>query len=116
MASSHGKYLGETPLDIDIHPDYRSMTPTDWALRYIEAYGQIDGGHHKLWVLDQVARILNGTPIVVVQAKWEDGFTEDRFSTVEPPSQKYKDWVVSTLGPKDEDGEYEYDYDEGIAP
>ena len=58
------------------------------ALDLIERYGGIDGGHHKQWVLDQVARAL-----------LDDG---------------YEDWVAEM---KDgEDGSDTYDWDEGIAP
>lgn len=28
------------------------------AMRLIEDYGSIDGGHHKAWVIDQIARAL----------------------------------------------------------
>lgn len=75
---------------------------------YIESYGQIDGDHHKAWVLDQVARILMGTQVESVMAKWDDGHQEERFSTGEP-SAEYKTWVNEARN----DG---YDYYEGIAP
>ncbi len=54
-------YLGETKLESHDGTPYEGYSPVEWALNYIEAYGQIDGAHHKLWVLDQVARILKGT-------------------------------------------------------
>jgi len=110
------KYLGETPVAVHQHPVYSKYSPTDWAMLYIEKYGGIDGAHHKDWVLDQVARILKGTPVVVKTAKWDNGHSEDRFNTGEP-SQQYKDWVIEMLGEYDEENEeYEYSYDEGIAP
>ena len=28
------------------------------ALEIAERYGQIDGGHHKMWVIDQMVRVL----------------------------------------------------------
>jgi len=109
------KYLGETPVAIEDSP-FKDFTPADWAMRYIENYGQIDGGHHKQWTLDQVARILKGTPVVVVLAKWEDGTEEYRYTTGDP-SEKYLAWAKEMLGDYDEEGEeYEYSYDEGIAP
>ncbi len=58
------------------------------ALRLIEQYGGIDGGHHKMWVIDQVARVLTG-----------DG---------------YDQWVKAMKA--GEDGPETYDWDEGIAP
>lgn len=99
--------------EIDITEAYSTWTPQEFALLYIEMYGQIDGGHHKQWVLDQVTRILLGTPVTVKLAKWDNGQqSEPRFSTGEP-SQKYLDWVKRQLGEgNDEDG-YEYGYDEG---
>lgn len=58
------------------------------ALALIEAYGGIEGEHHKTWVIDQVARVLIG-----------DG---------------YEEWVRQM---KDgEDGPETYEWDEGIAP
>lgn len=101
-------YLGE--FDTTIGAD---KTPDQWALTYIAAYGGIDGEHHKAWVLDQVARILHGTPVIRKLARWDDGHSELRFHTGKP-SQAYLDWVVEM---KDgEDGPDTYSYDEGIAP
>lgn len=58
------------------------------ALKMILRYGGIDGGHHKMWVLDQVVRILTG--------------------------DDYEQWVTDA---KDgEDGPNTYDWDEGIPP
>lgn len=31
------------------------------ALRILIQYGQIDGGHHKTWVIDQAVRLLAGS-------------------------------------------------------
>lgn len=108
-----GKYLGETPVDIKDSP-YKDYTNVDWAMTFLEHYGQIDGDHHAKWVLDQMARCIKGTPMVVVLAKWASGYQEWRFWTGKP-SKEYKKWVLSMRG-KRIDGEYEYGYDEGIAP
>jgi hypothetical protein len=108
---SRRNYLGET----DVTDAYSTWTPTDFALLFMEMYGTIDGDHHKRWVIDQVTRILLGTPVIVKLAKWKTGESEPRFTTGEP-SEKYlarvREWVESNRG---EDG-YEYPYDEGIAP
>jgi hypothetical protein len=65
------------------------MTPNETAaLTLIERYGQIDGAHHKTWVLDQVARALLGP--------------------------RYPEWVVEMKAGSD--GADSYGYDEGIAP
>lgn len=58
------------------------------ALELIANYGGIDGEHHKMWVLDQVVRILTG--------------------------QEYDKWVE--LFQDGEDGPETYEWDKGIAP
>ena len=109
------KFLGETIVDIESTP-FKGYTPQDWALHYIETYGQHDGGHHKQWTMDQIARILKDTTVVIELAKWSNGEQEYRISTGEP-SKKYLDWVKYMMGAYDEEyEEYEYTYDEGIAP
>lgn len=100
-------YLGETDVNVAKHPKYKDYTPKDWAMMYIEMYGQIDGDHHSKWVLDQVARILHGTPVLMKIASWKNGHTEERFNTGEP-SKSYLDWVERMT---EENG-----YDDGIAP
>ena len=105
-------YLGDFRVDVSKHPVYSKYTPADWAMVFIEKYGGIDGDHHKQWVLDQVARILKGTPVVVVEARWDNGYTEDRFTVADPPSEGYEAWVKSMTSGVNEG----YDYDPGIAP
>lgn len=106
------KYLGEEIVDIQ-DTVFKDYTPSDWAMYFIEAYGQIDGGHHKQWVLDQVARILKGTNVIVKKATWEGSIAEWRIR-LDDPSEEYLQWVIDM---KDgEDGEDTYSYDEGIAP
>lgn len=102
------EYLGSKI--VDEHP-YTKFTPQDWVLHFIFRYGQIDGGHHKAWVLDQTVRILNGTPVIVSKREWSNGKFEFDFETGEP-SQKYLDWVKKYKG----EAEEEYEYYEGIAP
>ncbi len=104
-------YLGEFDTDED-----KDLTKEQWALRYIMAYGGFDGAHHKDWVLDQVSRILHGTPVIRKEARWDNGTTALRFTTGEP-TQAYHDWVAEARGAYDEEyEEYEYEYSEGIAP
>lgn len=105
-------YLGEFDVSIEDTP-YGNYKPTDWAMYYIERYGQIDGDHHKQWVLDTVARILKGAPISIKVAKWDNGHSEYR---VQVGSCKlYEDWVEQMLE-RDESGEPTYSYDKGIPP
>jgi hypothetical protein len=109
------KYLGQTPVVISEHPQYSKYTPSNWAMMFIGSYGQIDGDHHKSWVLDQVARILKGTPVIVETARWDDGQEEDRFWVSEVTSIEYNEWREMMLGDI-VDGEHEYGYNEGVAP
>lgn len=101
-------YLGEFETDLN-----SGFTPQDWALWYIGCYGGFDGEHHKTWVLDQVARILHGTPVIRKEARWDNGETELRV-TLGKPSAGYLKWVRELKA--GEDGPDTYDYDEGIAP
>lgn len=106
-------YQGEFDVDIN-QTEFKDYTPSDWAMYFIESYGQIDGAHHKLWVLDQVARVLKGTSVIVKLAKWDNGESEYRISLGEP-SKQYNQWVRECLE-IDANGEAQYDYDIGIAP
>jgi len=107
-------YLGSFPVDVAT-TSFKDYTQSDWAMYFIEYFGQYDGAHHKQWVLDQVARILKGSPITIDEARWSNGTTEYRVS-VGDPSSEYEEWVRDMLGDCDDDGEYEYEYDEGIPP
>lgn len=101
-------FLGEFPIDVkDTH--LASMSREHLALEYIFQYGQIDGAHHKTWVLDQVTRILNGAEIINCRiAKWDNGYDEIRYEI--GSSAAYEKWV------EDYNDGGEYSYDEGIAP
>ena len=99
---SASKYLGEFPAPDSEESGY---TKDEMALEYLARYSYIDGAHHKTWVLDQVARILLGTPVIVTEAKWESGHSEIRLRTGEP-SPEYLEWR----------GEDFSEDDEGIAP
>ena len=58
------------------------------ALNIAMNYGQIDGDHHKAWVIDQMVRRLTG--------------------------KDYKKWVSEAMA--GEDGPATYSYETGIAP
>ncbi len=80
---------------------------------FLERYGGIDGAHHKDWVLDQIARVMKGSLIVIKVAKWSNGQEEFRIN-LRDPSKEYLDWVIEMCD--GEDGANTYSYDEGIAP
>ena len=58
------------------------------AVKIAWQYGQIDGNHHKMWVIDQMVRTLLG-------------------------EKEYREWVVNYEKP---DGEDYWEWDIGIAP
>lgn len=60
----------------------------DEALTLAREFGNTDGGHHKMWVIDQMVRALTG--------------------------DSYGQWVAETCD--GEDGPETYWWDEGIAP
>jgi len=66
-------------------------------------YGVIDGSHHKEWLLDQIARIIKGTKVIVRLAKWDNGHEEFRFE-------------LEASMREGDDGANTYDYSVGIAP
>ncbi len=112
-------YKGEKVVKSKDTP-FKDYTASDWALYFIGRYGGIDGSHHKDWVLDQVAMILNGTQVKIKLAEWTDESgkvvnSEYRVS-VSVPTAKYDAWVKELIGEADEDGEFGYGYDKGIAP
>lgn len=42
------------------------------ALRFALAYGQIDGDHHKAWVIDQIVRVLSDDAYFALIERWEN--------------------------------------------
>lgn len=60
------------------------------ALQLLERDGQVDGDHHKAWVIDQTVRILTGD------------------------ADAYRTWIEQYRD--GEDGPDTYSWDEGIAP
>ena len=100
-------YLGEFDVDL-AKTKYWLWGKEEWAIFWIGMYGQIDGDHHKLWVIDQVMRILQGTKVIVSEARWENGHKEYRFVLTDSPSKVYENFV--------DQYEKEDDWDTGIAP
>lgn len=82
-------YEGETVIE-------HSQSEDDLAMQFISQYSYIDGAHHKQWLIDQVARILLGTPVILKEAKWSNGKTELRYKTGDP-SKEYLAWIGEEL-------------------
>jgi len=105
-------YLGEIVLNIENTP-FKNYTPSDWVIYFIVQYGGCDGEHHKIWLIDQIARILKDTKPIIKLARWENGHSEYRIDLNEP-TKKYRKWVKSLKS-----NEYDSDnyiHSEGIPP
>jgi len=75
-------------------------------------YGSIDGGHHKMWVIDQMIRILTGCPTVTLPAIDANG-EPYRYEDL-GESDRYRAFVAARC--MGEDGPDSYEWDPGIAP
>ena len=97
-------YLGEKIVEQKDTP-FEHYDKDDWEMYFIEQYGDIDGEHHKKWLLDQIVRIKKGTPIIIKIAEWENGDYEYRID-LDEPTDDYKEWVeeVEYLGHNHEIG------------
>ena len=82
------------------------------ALDIAMNYGGYDGGHHKMWTIDQMVRALCGVPMVTKKAKDYKGqeYTYETLGT----NEAYDKWVKNRKS--GEDGPDTYGWDEGIAP
>lgn len=74
--------------------------------------GQVDGSHHKAWVIDQMVRALTDCPDVVKEGVDSRGATYSY--TVQGESEEYQHWVKTYRN--GEDGPDTYEWDEGIVP
>ena len=83
---------------------FKKTKAIEKAIEYAQRYGQIDGAHHRLWVIDQMVRALLECPIK------EDSQGE---------SFKYNK-LIKDYEYKSDDGHYEeekiYEWDLGVAP
>lgn len=91
------------------------MTPQDRitdALNFAHSYGQADGAHHKMWVIDQMVRCLTGCPVVQHQTASGTGQTYTYDGLGE--SDEYQAFVTEYNA--GEEGPDTYNWDTGIAP
>lgn len=102
-------YLGETRVPTMGTP-FHGYGPKEWALFWIACYGMIDGAHHKQWLIDQVAQILCGSPVVLWLARWSDGEKEYR-PRINGYSAEYTRWLWTDA----HDPEC-FEWDRGVAP
>ena len=83
----------------------------DLALEYAVRYGGTDGGHHKMWVIDQIVRALTGCPMITKTSQY-NGTTYEY--TDQGESDEYNKLVADAKA--GEDGPNTYEWDTGIAP
>lgn len=82
------------------------------ALDLAMQYGGIDGDHHKMWVIDQMIRVLTGCPSV--SKTINAGSPTEFIADVLGESTEYLEFVRQA---KDGDnGPETYEWDIGIAP
>lgn len=82
------------------------------ALVFARRYGEIDGGHHKAWVIDQMVMALTGCPLEKVSA------VDTRNQQYEYDSQGKSEEYLAFVAAHNS-GEYgpnTYEWDEGVAP
>jgi hypothetical protein len=110
MEALEGKpeLLGEIRERLGCADKGRIEKAIDFAVRY----GGIDGGHHKMWVIDQMVRALTGCPMVEREAKDYKG---DPYTYEDQgESREYLDLVADACD--GEDGPNTYSWDEGTPP
>lgn len=52
--------MSKTPIILKDLVPYKGIIAVEWALDYIMLYGSANNESQKAWVIEQVARILNG--------------------------------------------------------
>lgn len=80
----------------------------DAAINMGFQYGGIDGGHHKMWVIDRMIRILTDCPSETTVFERGHKFVDYG------ESEEYKRLVRESCG--GEDGPNTYEWDTGCAP
>jgi len=84
----------------------------DKAINIAIAYGGIDGGRHKAWVIDQMVRALTGCPIV---SKIAYDVNEVEYSYAEyGENEEYLTLIKEACD--GEDGPNTYEWNTGIIP
>ena len=82
------------------------------AIALARSYGGFDGGHHKMYAIDQIVRALTDCPVEIKSAKDCKGF-EYKYEAY-GESEAYKSFIKEYRA--GEDGPETYDWDVGVAP
>lgn len=88
-------------------PPFELQCRIEEAIDIITEYGDVDGSHHKQWVIDQVLRSLLG-------CEYETKINEDYTWEELEPNESYKNWVK--FFEEREQGIKMYEWPTGIAP
>jgi hypothetical protein len=95
---------------------YFTFTETDVAAledrikKALDQASNIDGAHHKQWIIDQMVRALTGCPDVVRESR-DGSYTYE----TQGESEEYLAWRREYEGDPDDEASY-CSWDEGIAP
>jgi len=82
------EYIGTFSVDQATHPDFKDKTAVDWAVEFAVDGILNDSTRVKHQKLDDIARVLKGTPVDVVEKRWDDG-TIEHVPTLGAPSEDY---------------------------
>lgn len=94
------EYLGGTIITDLTNTPFENYSQIDWAMYFITLYGQLDDVRYKATVIDNVARVLKGSKVVLSLHTWDNGESEYRVELI--PSSEYKDWVNSMIHVEDD--------------
>jgi hypothetical protein len=95
---------------------YFTFTETDVAAledrikKALDQASNVDGAHHKQWIIDQMVRALTGCPDVVRESR-DGSYTYE----TQGESEEYVAWRRAYEGDPDDEASYCL-WDEGIAP
>jgi hypothetical protein len=102
---SHVPYEGISPELLDNPGRIKA------ALELAMQDGAVDGSHHKMWVIDQMVRILTGSPVVTISPT---NGVRPYTCEVLGESEAYQAFVAEHND--GEEGPDTYEWDAGIAP
>ncbi len=94
----------------------RKTKAIEKAIEYAHRFGQIDGAHHKQWVIDQMVRALLECPMIEETSEYKGKPYKYEY---QGESFKYKK-LIKDYEYKSDEGHYEeekiYEWDFGVAP
>lgn len=82
------------------------------AIDYAVRYGQIDGAHHKAWVIDQMVRALTGCPVLIHEHRDRNGTVTTDEEQLD--GDEYRDLIAHACDGDDDPDTYSWD--EGVPP